>query len=325
MAWSQYVKAMGLRPQMDAKDFYKIFDRQWEMAYIGPRKMEPSHEPKAKAEGSTQWVKVTSVDMVWRVNPKDRNDNSVYFTVNGGGKTHTYIAEGGIADYIAGFYSNQVHGAEKRRELVSEQLNRLAQKVIDKLAGKASEPAPATPPVLTAPPELTADVQASQERRGEPQGSSRGVLRKGDTERARQLQRKEQDTIIQKGTMVYDVLYSRNAIVARVNKKTYTLQSVDGLKFTHDKTWVNRLDDQTVPQNLIQYAGTKKKPAVKKPACTEAKSRTDARTDSIAWLWICAPAASTDRPSRTYCGHVRSGCGINSNREYRTVRTSDRT
>ena len=66
--------------------------------------------------------------------------------------------------------------------------------------------------------------------------------------------------------MVYDVLYGRNAIVARVNKKTYTLRSVDGLKFTHDKTFVRRLDDQTVPPNLIQYAGAKEKTAAAKPA-----------------------------------------------------------
>ena len=84
---------------------------------------------------------------------------------------------------------------------------------------------------------------------------------KGDTERARQLHREKQDRSIHKGTMVYDVLYGRNAIVTRVNKKTYTLRTVDGLRLTHDKTWVNLLDDQTVPQNLIQYARAEKKPA----------------------------------------------------------------
>ena len=102
-----------------------------------------------------------------------------------------------------------------------------------------------------------------KELKGKLQVSAGGVQMKGDTERARQDQREEQDKIIHKGTMVYDVLYSRNAIVARVNKKTYTLQSVDGLKFTHDKTWVRLLEDQTVPPNLIQYAGAKKKPAAK--------------------------------------------------------------
>ena len=65
----------------------------------------------------------------------------------------------------------------------------------------------------------------------------RGVVVKGDAQRARQEKREQQDKTISVGSKVYDFAYGEGEII-RLNKKTYTIRFTSGFTCARDKTYV---------------------------------------------------------------------------------------
>jgi hypothetical protein len=65
-----------------------------------------------------------------------------------------------------------------------------------------------------------------------------GAVVKGDAERKRQAKREEMDKIVSVGARVFYRIFDCEGIVAKVNKKTYTVQFDNGLKCAVEKVFV---------------------------------------------------------------------------------------
>lgn len=67
-----------------------------------------------------------------------------------------------------------------------------------------------------------------------------GARVKGDAERARQVKRELADKVIGVGVRVFSPIMG-TGVVARINKKTYTIKFDTGGTYTQDKSWIRPL------------------------------------------------------------------------------------